>query len=542
MTAPTITARLWASDDTPTNGATTTPTRLRSRPQRGPRLHELLAASADRHPDRAAFVRDGATTTYAELARDVARFAASLRRTGVSPGDRVVLAHDGTLAYLVAYYGIVQCGAVVVPVCPDTRPEPLTRAIAHSGATAAVIEARAVQHLAGYEAALPDLRTLIVVGAVPDQGCSWRRVPIEQMVAGPEELSDSGMGDGALASIAYTSGTTGIPKGVMLTHRNLVANILAVVAYLELGLDDVVGMVLPFFYVYGNSVLHTHLCAGGTVAWLGSMAFPARVASGLEAHRCTGFSGVPSTFARLLTYDHLGEHDLSALRYVTQAGAAMSPPMIRRLRAALPNAEVFVMYGQTEAAARLTYLPPADLDRKPGSVGRPIAGVTLSVVDAQGFDLPPGTVGEVVARGPSIMSGYWRDPEETSRALRPEGLRTGDLGRMDEEGYLTIVGRASDMIKSGAHRISPRTIEDVILRLDGVAECAVVGVPDEQLGQAILACVVRRPGCEVTRQDVMRQCHRDLPRFQLPSEIRFLQELPRTPTGKVRTYDLERRP
>jgi acyl-CoA synthetase (AMP-forming)/AMP-acid ligase II len=242
---------------------------------------------------------------------------------------------------------------------------------------------------------------------------------------------------------------------------------------------------------------------------------------------------VPSTFARLLALEHLDGHDLSSLRYVTQAGAAMSREMAARVRGAFPGTRLFVMYGQTEASARLAYLPPEDADRKAGSVGLAIPGVELTVRDGGGAPCPPRVVGEVVARGDNITVGYFKNPEATARALRSDGLHTGDLGYMDEEGYLFLVGRESEMIKSGAHRIAPRAIEEVIETLEAVGECAVVGRPDPVLGQAIVAFVVLREGAQLSAKDVLLRCRQELPRFQLPREVRFVSRLPRTDNGKL---------
>ena len=216
----------------------------------------------------------------------------------------------------------------------------------------------------------------------------------------------------------------------------------------------------------------------------------------------------------------------------------MGPELTARVRRALPGVEVFVMYGQTEASARLSYLPPADLDRKVGSAGRAIPGVELRIMDGQ-RELPPGQVGEIVARGDNIMKGYWRDEEATALTLRPEGLRTGDLARMDEEGYLFIQGRQSEMIKSGAHRVSPLEIEEALARGEGVAECGVAGVPDDLLGEAIAAFVVLQPGKELNRRSLLRTCNELLPRFKLPAHIIVVDALPRTPTGKLRRGELK---
>jgi acyl-CoA synthetase (AMP-forming)/AMP-acid ligase II len=310
------------------------------------------------------------------------------------------------------------------------------------------------------------------------------------------------------------------------------------VEYLELTAADRVAMVLPFYYVYGNSVLHTHVCAGATVVHAGSMTFPTEVLKTIETTRATGLSGVPATFARLMGLSTLGQHDLGSLRYLTQAGAAMSPALTERLRGAFPSASIFVMYGQTEASARLAYVPATDLVRKSGSAGRAIPGVELSIVDAEGREVPRGTTGEVVACGDNVMLGYWNDPEATRRALRDGRLHTGDLASMDEEGFLYIVGRESEMIKSGAHRISPREIEVAVEAALGVRECAVAGVPDELMGQAIAAFVVTEEGRTLDRQTILRACLAELPRFKLPEHVLFVPELPRTSSGKIRRAEL----
>jgi acyl-CoA synthetase (AMP-forming)/AMP-acid ligase II len=268
------------------------------------------------------------------------------------------------------------------------------------------------------------------------------------------------------------------------------------------------------------------------------MAFPAAVLKGIQELRCTGLSGVPSTFARLIQFSALDQFDLSSLRYITQAGGPMTPALTGKLKRAVPDVRIFVMYGQTEASARLSYLPPEDLERKMGSAGIGIPGVTLRIMNREGEELPRGQVGEIVARGDNIMLGYWQNPEETERVLRPEGLRTGDLARMDDEGYLYIVARESDMIKSGAHRIGPKEIEDVVEQLPEVAQCAVVGVPEDLLGEAIAAFVVPLGDAELTSKQVLRHCHQHLARFKMPGHVRFVERLPRTQTGKLRRNEL----
>jgi acyl-CoA synthetase (AMP-forming)/AMP-acid ligase II len=505
-----------------------------------PKLHALLAASTQRAPDRSVFIRRGTATSYGELDDASGRLATSLRELGVKRGDRVALVLDNLVEYLVAYYGILKAGAAVVPLCPDTRTGTLSYALGHCEARAVILEGNNSKLLAGQAEALPSLRHVISIGPPKlDRSAGFEVAELAALLEHGSALADDGAGGDDLASIVYTSGTTGRPKGVMLSHRNLVANIRSIVSYLELTSGDVIAMVLPFFYVYGNSVLHTHICAGGAVAHVGSMAFPAAVLKGIEANRCTGLSGVPSTFARFIQFSALERYDLSSLRYLTQAGGPMTPALTQKLKAAIPHVRIFVMYGQTEASARLSYLPPDDLERKLGSAGIGIPGVTLRVMDKEGNEVPRGEVGEIVARGENIMQGYWRNPEETARTLRPEGMRTGDLARMDEEGFIYIVARESDMIKSGAHRIGPKEIEDVIEKLPEVAQAAVVGVPDELLGEAIAAFLVLVEGAVLDKKQVLQACHADLPRFKMPGHVRFVDALPRTQTGKLRRNELK---
>ncbi len=532
-------------------------------------LHDLLIRSADRTPDHPLFIdaKPHASLRYAEAQRQAASVAGALRAAGVERGDRVALLLPDRPESLVATYGILEAGAVVVPLSPDARARPLARLLRRCQARAVITTARNSRLLDQALGELPELRLIATVGApftaapvpqdapgspaAPGRGASQAAesqiaarenlevVPWQALLAG-DPWTDAGIGEDDLASIMFTSGTTAAPKGVMTSHGNQLAATAAIVEYLELQPDERMAMVLPFFYSYGLSVLHTHVAVGGTLCLVGSVAFPAAVLRGIEQHRCTGLSGVPSTFARLARSKLLDRHDLTSLRYLTQAGGPMTPALTREVLDAFPGARLFVMYGQTEAAPRLSYLSPDDLLRKLGSVGKAMPTVTLAVLDAEGGDVPvpSGEVGELVARGPNIMRGYWDDAEETARALRPEGLRTGDLARVDAEGFVTIVGRQSDMIKAGAHRVGPQEIEAAIERMAEVAQCGVVGVPDELDGEAIAAYVVPTPGAGLTERAIQRACFEELPRYKLPTHIRLVADLPRTNTGKLRRAEL----
>jgi acyl-CoA synthetase (AMP-forming)/AMP-acid ligase II len=342
-----------------------------------------------------------------------------------------------------------------------------------------------------------------------------------------------------LAQIVYTSGTTGDPKGVMLTHRNLVSNTHSTVQYLILTSQDSAMVVLPFFYSYGNSILLTHMAVGGKLVVNQSLLYPNVILDQMIAEQVTGFPGVPSTFALLLHRSGIRALSFPHLRYVTQAGGAMSPALARNLASVLTGASIYVMYGQTEAAPRLSYLDPSDLYRKPGSIGKAIPGVTLEVIAADGGAAMPGEVGELVATGENVMSGYWGKPAATAEVLRDGRLWTGDLATADDEGYLYLVGRKSEMLKSGAHRIAPKEIEEVLQEHDAVYEAAVVGVEDEILGEAIKACVVLKQGVVCPEKELLYHCRQILPVYKVPHVVEFRDELPKTESGKTKKSELK---
>ena len=341
-----------------------------------------------------------------------------------------------------------------------------------------------------------------------------------------------------LAILLYTSGTTGRPKGVMLSHGNLVANNAAILAYLDLVPEDVGLTVMPFHFSYGNSVLHMHLAAGATLLLEDNLAYPQVVVNRFQRDRVTGFSGVPSTFAILMSRCRLEDFDLSSMRYLTQAGGAMTRAAIQRMRQLVPSARFFVMYGQTEATARLTYLPPEHLDERLGSIGIPLDGIEIQVRDPQGEELPAGQVGELCARGPNIMLGYWRDDEASSQAVVDGWLHTGDLAHRDEAGFLYIDGRVVEMIKVGSFRVSPLEVEEVLATLPGIAEMAVASTPDELLGQAIKAVIVLREGATLDERQVKAHCRAHLASYKVPKTVEFARELPRTSSGKIQRFKL----
>lgn len=493
-------------------------------------LASRVACIAGAAPDRIAIIDGQRRASYGEFWAQARGFADVLRGTGLQRGDRVAIVLPNRMEAATACYGTWLAGGVAVPLDVQARVRDLSPWIRHCDARYVVHE-RSHRDAEQAVAGLPSVRLSI---ALEEQQpiCAPKASAGETRGSADIARSDD------LALILYTSGTTGAPKGVMLSHANLLANAESVIAYLGLGCNDSVLSVLPFYYAYGASVLHTHLISGARIHLERNLVFPNLIVEALAAHRVTCFSGVPSTFALLLDHAELGKHDLSCLRYLTQAGGPMTPALTRKLRAALPHPRLFVMYGQTEATSRLTWLPPERLEEKLGSVGIPVNGVTVKIVRDDGTAAAPGETGEVWARGPNVMLGYWNNAEATRDTLRDGWLRTGDLGHLDGDGYLFLAGRRSDVIKTGAHRVHPADIEEAIAELPGVIEAAVVGVDDEVMGQAIKAFVVVETLTEGGADRIKAHCRARLPPFKIPKYIEFVAALPRTASGKVRRVQL----
>lgn len=337
------------------------------------------------------------------------------------------------------------------------------------------------------------------------------------------------------AEIIFTSGSTGKPKGVMISHKNLIANTSSIVEYLQLTSDDRMLVVLPFYYCYGLSLLHTHLRAGGSIVFNNSFIFLGGVLKSLVDYRCTGFAGVPSHFQILLRKsDSFKQTSFPDLKYVTQAGGKLAPIFIDEFREAHPEIRFIVMYGQTEATARLSWLPPEVYPRRKGSMGKGIPGVELRVVNETGEQIKPAETGEVIARGDNIMMGYFADEEGTKNAIRDGWLYTGDLGTVDEDGYIYLTARSKEIIKVRGKRISPKEIEAVILALPEVIDCTIEGMEDEIEGEMLKATVTVRKDSigSVTRERLIQHCSNHLALYKVPQVYDFKDDLTISATGK----------
>ena len=471
------------------------------------RVEDLLYRSARLYPGKAAVSCDGRHYSYEWVHAEATRLATSLTRNGVRPGSRVGICLENSIDAIVSMFAVAIARGTFFILSPQIRPDRLKGIEAEAGAAAMILRDGNVVRLNGR------------MGQVP-RAAHLMRADL------PEDL----------AAIVFTSGSTGMPKGVMLTHASLCAAAASITTYLKNTADDVIFSALPLSFTYGLGQVTTAFLSGATLVLARSVTYPRAVLDTLAQEQVTGLPLVP-TMAALLLRHGLAQHRLPSLRYVTNAAAALEENKVRQLRQALPRVEIYSMYGQTECQ-RATFLSPDLLDTHPTSVGRAIPGATVAVVSEGGKDLPPGIVGELVVRGPQLMRGYWNQPEATAHALRrrPDGeqwLFTGDLFRQDEEGLLYFVERRDAMIKSRGEKVAPRAVEEVISRLPGVADVGVYGIPDELLGQAVAAAVTLEPGSSLTPAQVQRHCLLHLENYMVPKVVEIRASLPITATGKI---------
>ena len=342
------------------------------------------------------------------------------------------------------------------------------------------------------------------------------------------------------AALMFTSGTTERPRAVRVTHRNIQANTDSIISYLSLTPNDRMMTVLPFYYCFGLSLLHTHLRVGGSLALNNAFAYPETALDMLEATECTGFAGVPSTYQTLLRDSTFRRRRITSLKKLQQAGGKLHNVLIEELEAALPDSEIYVMYGQTEATARLSYLPPSLLQAKLGSIGRGIPGVELRVIGESGADVKAGEIGEIVARGDNICAGYLDEPEETAQKFVEGTLRTGDLATVDEDGFIYIVDRKNDFIKSYGYRVSSQQVENTILELSDLVAAAAVGQPDLVRGEAIKVFAVLRVGSTTKPEEIIAHCAQRMPRYMVPKEVVIIDRLPMNSAGKVVKAELRK--
>jgi amino acid adenylation domain-containing protein len=512
-------------------------------------VHDYLARSAREAGDRVALRVGGTALTFADIDGASDSLAATLQHEGLDRGDRVAVFADNSAELVIALWGVLKAGGVFVVVNPSTKADKLQYLLADCGARALVAEVRRAKVVAPALREAPAVTTAVWIGdaAVPDvdgrDGGPLRHIAYQDAVDNPALPGDPGLLDVDLAGLVYTSGSTGWPKGVMLTHRNVAHNAWSISSYLGLRADDVIACFLPLSFDYGLFQIFMAARVGCGVVLERSFAYPRDVMKRLADARATVLPGVPTVFASLLPLAPFEGLDLSGIRMLTNTAATLPPSHIERLGEAFPKATIFSMYGLTECT-RVSYVPPEHLAEKVTSVGRPMPNTDAYVVDEAGRRVGPHEVGELVVRGASVMRGYWGKPDETAACLRPgeiEGelvLHTGDRFWADEDGFLYFVGREDDVFKCRGEKIAPKEIEHVLYELPDIAEAVVVGVPHELDGTAVKAVVVPRPGSGLAENQVRGHCRSRLESHMVPRFVEVREELPKTDSGKIRRAGL----
>ena len=512
-----------------------------------PLVHDFLINSSKRLSNKIALICGPRQISYGQINKISNRIAHKLIAMGVERGDRVIIFTGNSIEMAIAFWAVLKANAVVSIVNPTTKSEKLAYLLNDIQAKILITDAglnkifstacREARHLKGL--LLCSDTTAADMADFPSW-VSWQSAIRETKLRHNADVPPNRKCiDIDLAAIIYTSGSTGEPKGVMLTHRNMIAAASSIGSYLEMTESDVILNVFPFSFDYGLYQMILCFKAGARLVLEESFAYPAEPLKRISEEKVTGFPGVPSVFSMMENTRDISKFDFSSVRFVTNTAAALSLKNIRFLRKTFPSARIYSMYGLTECK-RCSYLPPEDLEKKPMSVGIPIPNTEFWVEDDEGRRLGPNEVGILVVRGATVMKGYWEKPEETAKKLRPgpipgeHVLHTGDLCRIDEDGYLYFVGRTDDIIKTRGEKVAPKEIENVIHDIPGVREVAVIGVEDEILGQAIKAYVTLEEGCELTERDILAHCAGRLENYMHPKFVELRAELPKTSSGKIK--------
>jgi long-chain acyl-CoA synthetase len=480
-----------------------------------------LMDTAAAHADRVALRLDDTELTFAQLEEASARAAGLLRERGVEPGDRVGIMLPNVPQFAIAYYGVLRAGGVVVPMNVLLKAREVSFYLRDSGATVVFAwhefaeEAKAGAADAGADP--------VLVRPGDFEALLDKATPVREVVER----------DGAdTAVVLYTSGTTGTPKGAELTHMNLARNVAVAHDLFDVSPDDVVLGALPLFHSFGQTCgLNCALRAGACLTLLARFD-PGKALAIIERDRVSLFEGVPTMYAAMLAHPERGRFDVSTLRLCASGGSAMPLEVMRGFEEAF-GCIVLEGYGLSETSPIASFNHP-DRERKPGSIGTPVEGVEMKVVDAEGADAARGEVGEIVIRGHNVMKGYWHRPDATADSIDREGwFHTGDVAKVDEDGYFFIVDRKKDMIIRGGYNVYPREIEEVIYEHPAVHEAAVVGIPHPELGEEVGAAIALNAGASATAAEIRDHVKREVAAYKYPRKIWFVDELPKGPTGKI---------
>jgi len=493
------------------------------------------------HGLKPAFIFDGTETTYLQLEGAINQFASSLKELGINKGEHVAIVLGNSPHFIISLYGALRAGATVIPINPIYTPDEIAYIINNGDVKAAVILDLLLPLFEKMDQMISKLEHIITCETPPNANkkeLDITKLSIYTKLRGFTNMLSTGssqfkgpeLDDEDVAVILYTSGTTGKPKGAMLTHKNLYSNAIDTANYLKMNNEDVIVTVLPMFHVFCLTVaLNAPLMNGATLLIVPKFS-PEAVFDLVKTYQATVFAGVPTMYNFLLQYDKAQPEDFKSLRMCISGGASMPVALLKGFE---QKFKVLISegYGLSEASP-VTCFNPLDRPRKPGSIGTNIVNVENKVVNELGEELPANQVGELIVKGPNVMKGYYKMPEETAHALRNGWLYTGDLARKDEDGYFYIVDRKKDMIIVGGYNVYPREVEEVLYNHDEVVEVAVLGVPDPNFGEAVKCFVVVKNNT-ITEDDLIEYCKQHLAKYKVPSSIEFLEELPKNTTGKI---------
>jgi len=493
-------------------------------------LDHIVHDVARQNGTKAAIIFADEPISYAELDARIERAANGLAARGIGHGDRVALLLPNVPDFIVAYYAVMRCGAVVVPVNVLYKNEEIAYILRDSEAKVLIVHSQFATYGVPAATSVPSVAQVVVVGGeTPTGATSWDaltdgRAPKRRPVTvSPDDL----------ATICYTSGTTGQSKGAMLTHHNFIANCeqMDKMPRGSVFTDDTLLLMLPLFHIYAmNCGMNAFLRKGATIVLVPRFE-PVPVLEQMQKHRVTYFHAAPPIYVAWANTPTLGEYDLSSVR-AAFSGAASLPVQILEHFNAKTGIEISEGYGLTETAP-VTHTNFAGMLTKPGTVGPAIPGVEVRLVDENDHDVPPGAEGELICRGENVTQGYWRKPEASAEALRGGWFHTGDIATVDEDGYYAIVDRKKDMINAGGFKVWPREVEEVFFRHPALREAAVVGIPDDYAGERPMAYIVLKDGQAATAEELVAYCKELLATFKVPRLIEFRDDLPKLPTGKV---------
>jgi acyl-CoA synthetase (AMP-forming)/AMP-acid ligase II len=504
-------------------------------------LHHILERASEKYPDKKAVWFNKKWKSYTEINKLSQKVANFLYQNGLKRGDRVSILLKNSFDYIVVFFGILKAGGVAVPLNTENKPGELSYLIDNSDSDFLFTSFSSCRNLLALLKSDP-VKNCILDNKYPEKTleCSMKIDYLEGIYSqySTEKLEDRCI-DIDLAMIIYTSGSTSKPKGVMLSHLNLISNTRSIAQYLRLTNKDRIMVVLPFFYIYGNSLLLTHFYRGASLVIDNNFTYPNTVLDTMQHTQVTGFAGVPYHFAFLLHKSKIRDMKFPFLRYVTQAGNAMAVPLQKAASEVFAPAKLYIMYGTTEASPRLTYLDPNMHMKKLGSVGKPVTNTEVFIADEEGNPLGADKEGEIAARGSNIMQGYWKDPEGTSRVLKNGLYFTGDIGKMDADGYIYVTDRKREMIKVRGFQVSPREIEDVLLGIKGIREAAVIRFNEKVLGNILKAIVVKDDDSELDKEKIIQILKKHLSGYKIPKCIEFRNDLPKKESGKIDRRKLE---